>query len=69
MENKEKNNQQPTEQISDEALEDVSGGNKVAFEEATENATVNQEPVEGAGEKGLFFKFKKKKKFFHHHHH
>ncbi|MEL6162123.1 MAG: hypothetical protein AAFR18_23200 [Cyanobacteria bacterium J06627_32] len=69
MENKEKNNQQPTEQISDEALEDVSGGNKVAFEEAIENTTVNQDPVEGAGEKGLFFKFKKKKKFFHHHHH
>ncbi|MEL6161003.1 MAG: hypothetical protein AAFQ40_04305 [Cyanobacteria bacterium J06623_5] len=67
MENKEKNNQESPEQVSDEALEEVSGGNKATFENATENATVNQEPVEGAGEKGVFFKFKKKK-FFHHHH-
>lgn len=55
-------------QISEESLEQVSGGNKAAIE-ATENATVGEVPEEGAGEKGHLFKFKKKKKFFHHHLH
>ena len=66
MENQEKINPSE-EQISDESLEQVSGGNKAAVE-ATENSTVGEPPEEGAGEKGLF-KFKKKKKFFHHHLH
>ena len=56
------------EQISDETLEQGSGGNKAALE-ATENSTVEDSPEEGAGAKGHFFKFKKKKFFHHHLHH
>jgi len=56
------------EQISDETLEQVSGGNKAAVE-ATENSTVEEGLEEGAGEKGHLFKFKKKKFFHHHLHH
>lgn len=67
MEDQKKTN--PSEdKISDESLEQVSGGNKAAVE-ATENATVGEIPEDGAGEKGHLFKFKKKKFFHHHLHH
>ena len=65
---KDKKKASPSEgQISDEMLEQVSGGSKAALE-ATENSTVDDGVPEGAGEKGHLFKFKKKKLFPHHLH-
>lgn len=60
------NYRQLDEHISDEQLEDVSGGKE---ELKTTSETIDPETDdESAGTKGFFF-FKKKKKYHHHHHH